>query len=580
MFSNEASLPYLLQVEPITHVTMARVIGELRREITGALRRQRALGPQGLHRAGRGHRRPVRARDLHRRLRQRLRPVEHQLRRGDPPPAPHPRRDRCASSTTSSPRRPSTWRSATSPPSPGPPSSTPSRTRCASPASSPAPRPRRTRCAVVKAAVPDTPVFANTGLRVANVQAQLAIADGGIVGTTFKRDGYIWNEVDEGAGEGVHGSARVGRMAGWQLIGSEDMDKRWQTVGQPAVSIYFRPAVQPGERVMIAMGEIESLPLAEAVYAAAVKAGAYPQVQFLSETLRHSLLTAWQPGAAGLGAGDRGLRHGVGRCLLRPARRVQPAHARAIDAARLSLNQGAMGKVSTLRWQKTRWCLVRVPNAAFAYQAETDEETSPRCSSPPACWIGSRRAALWRGWADTAQPGRARAPRGQGDRPLVFDARTQMDGGRRQAQHARRRDRHRAAHETVDGQIYFEFPGVLGGRLMHDIRLRWERGRLVEATRQHEPGLPALHRWPPTPAPASSASSPWAPIPTSPASARTSCWTRRSAARSTSPWAAPTPSAAAPTSRPSTGTSSRTSARRARSTWTARSCSKREGSCL
>ncbi len=50
---------------------------------------------------------------------------------------------------------------------------------------------------VVKDAIPDTPVFANTGLRLDNVAAQLAIADGAVVGTTFKRDGYIWNEVDE-----------------------------------------------------------------------------------------------------------------------------------------------------------------------------------------------------------------------------------------------------------------------------------------------------------------------------------------------------------------------------------------------
>ena len=33
MFSNEYSLPYLLKVEPITHVTMARVIGELMHEL-------------------------------------------------------------------------------------------------------------------------------------------------------------------------------------------------------------------------------------------------------------------------------------------------------------------------------------------------------------------------------------------------------------------------------------------------------------------------------------------------------------------------------------------------------------------
>src|SRR5271157_3428032 len=33
MFSNEQSLPYLTKVEPITYVTMARIIGEIRREI-------------------------------------------------------------------------------------------------------------------------------------------------------------------------------------------------------------------------------------------------------------------------------------------------------------------------------------------------------------------------------------------------------------------------------------------------------------------------------------------------------------------------------------------------------------------
>lgn len=49
----------------------------------------------------------------------------------------------------------------------------------------------------VKAAVPETPVFANTGVRVSNVAQQLAVADGAIIGTTFKRDGYIWNEVDQ-----------------------------------------------------------------------------------------------------------------------------------------------------------------------------------------------------------------------------------------------------------------------------------------------------------------------------------------------------------------------------------------------
>jgi membrane complex biogenesis BtpA family protein len=50
---------------------------------------------------------------------------------------------------------------------------------------------------VVKEAVPDTIVLANTGVRLENVEEQLSIADGAVVGTTFKRDSYTWNEVDE-----------------------------------------------------------------------------------------------------------------------------------------------------------------------------------------------------------------------------------------------------------------------------------------------------------------------------------------------------------------------------------------------
>jgi hypothetical protein len=49
----------------------------------------------------------------------------------------------------------------------------------------------------VKQAVPDTLVFANTGVRVENVAEQLSIADGAVVGTTFKYDGLFDNHVDE-----------------------------------------------------------------------------------------------------------------------------------------------------------------------------------------------------------------------------------------------------------------------------------------------------------------------------------------------------------------------------------------------
>lgn len=48
----------------------------------------------------------------------------------------------------------------------------------------------------VRKAVPDTPVIANTGVRLDNVKSILSVADAAIVGTTFKRDGNTWNAVD------------------------------------------------------------------------------------------------------------------------------------------------------------------------------------------------------------------------------------------------------------------------------------------------------------------------------------------------------------------------------------------------
>jgi len=48
----------------------------------------------------------------------------------------------------------------------------------------------------VRDAVPGTPLFANTGVRIDNVRDVFAIADGCVIGTHFKIDGDTWNPVD------------------------------------------------------------------------------------------------------------------------------------------------------------------------------------------------------------------------------------------------------------------------------------------------------------------------------------------------------------------------------------------------
>jgi aminopeptidase len=233
---------------------------------------------------------------------------------------------------------------------------------------------------------------------------------------------------------------------------------------------------------MIAMGEVDSYPLALAVYEAAVRAGAYPQVQFISETLRHAILkygsdeqVSWVPEIEtyGMEWADVyiGLRGGYNLY----------EHA-DISNEVLAMNQVAMGKVSTLRWQKTRWCLLRVPNAVFAQQAETSLESMEEMFFNACLLDWEAEARRWREQAARLEQGKYIRIIGretdlsfsvEGRKWLVLDGRINMPDGEIFTA---------PVTETLNGHITFEFPGVLSGRLMHNIRLAWRDGRLVEAS--------------------------------------------------------------------------------------------------
>jgi hypothetical protein len=62
--------------------------------------------------------------------------------------------------------------------------------------------------ATVKAAAGAVPVFVNTGVRAHNVGEQLSVADGAIVGTYFKKDGVFENRADKTRVEELMGAAR------------------------------------------------------------------------------------------------------------------------------------------------------------------------------------------------------------------------------------------------------------------------------------------------------------------------------------------------------------------------------------
>jgi aminopeptidase len=257
------------------------------------------------------------------------------------------------------------------------------------------------------------------------------------------------------------------------------MDPRWDRLGHLLVN--HSTAVKPGERVMIAMSEVESYPLARAVYRACIQAGAYPQMQFLSEELNRQVLKfgsaeqiGWIPEieAHGMEWADVhiGLRGAYNLDLFWD-----------IPVEKLALFRKAAGKVSSLRWQKTRWCLVRVPNAALAQQAGLDEETLTNMFFE-ACFLDWPVVGReWQRQAHILSQGRQVHLAGEGTDLSFSVAGRVWDAGFGQLNMPDGEIGVAPVESTVEGCITFEFPGVLGGRLMHNICLRWHKGELVEA---------------------------------------------------------------------------------------------------
>ncbi len=256
------------------------------------------------------------------------------------------------------------------------------------------------------------------------------------------------------------------------------MDKRWSKLAR--ILVYYSAQVKAGEKVMIAMGELGSFELTKAIYKEVIKVGALPQVQFVSEELRHFFLKfgnseqlSWVPEIEehGMEWADVyfGLRGGFNL--------YEHDDCKVQNRA---LNQEAMGKISTLRWQKTRWCLVRVPTLLFAYQAKSSYEDILDMFFNSCLLDWKNAAKRWQVLADKLNQYENIRIKGhktdltfsnKGRNWFVFDGRYNMPDG--EVATSPRED-------TVDGTIYFEFPGILGGQQLHDITLTWKGGKLVE----------------------------------------------------------------------------------------------------
>lgn len=258
------------------------------------------------------------------------------------------------------------------------------------------------------------------------------------------------------------------------------MDKRWHQLAD--VLVGYSLEVKPGERVLIAMGEVETLPLVRTVYEAVVKAGAYAQVLFLSDYLNHSLLrhgTAeqidWLPEVQ-----VQGMEWADVYFDLRGTHNLY--ELADVPAETLTAHRKTLGRVSATRWEKTRWCVTRVPNELFAQQAETDVETMMDMFFAASLRDWEDEARKWYRIADILGQGKELRLVAketdlrfsvEGRKWLVGDGRINMPDGEIFTA---------PVNETLNGVITFELPGVLGGRLVHDMRLEWQDGRLTSAS--------------------------------------------------------------------------------------------------
>jgi len=257
-------------------------------------------------------------------------------------------------------------------------------------------------------------------------------------------------------------------------------DKRWKQLGEVLVNYCLQ--VKPGQKVMITQNEIETWPLALATYESTIKAGGFPQIQMKSEYLRRAFMKygseeqySWVPELEMLS-----IDWADCYMALRGGYNLDIYHD--IPADVLAKNQKAHGVVSDNRTNKTVWSLTRVPNEAFAQQAGLDLETITDMYFDACLLDYDKLMGEWANWTAKLK--------GTSEVHLIgknTDLRMSIKDRSWSAPSARGNmpgvETYTSPWEdTVNGHIWFENPGVLGGRLMHDIYLEWKDGKLVKAT--------------------------------------------------------------------------------------------------
>ena len=264
-------------------------------------------------------------------------------------------------------------------------------------------------------------------------------------------------------------------------------DPRWEQLARTLVT--YSTSVQPGEKVMITMMEEDTFPLARAVYREVVRAGGLPQVEFQSVLLERDLMLLgspaqldWVPELSTYGMEWADVYIG-----LRGAR--NPFEFSGVPPEKLTAHKKAMGKVSAMRNELTRWVLIRVPNESFAQQAEMSHEEMMAFFFNATLRDWQSEAEWYRRVQQPYQAARTVRIVGKGT-DITFSTAGRIyevaDG------HLNMPDGEiftAPVDDSAEGEIYFEFPGVYFGERIPGIRLEFRSGRLKRATSEGNEAL-------------------------------------------------------------------------------------------
>lgn len=256
-------------------------------------------------------------------------------------------------------------------------------------------------------------------------------------------------------------------------------DPRWTQLAD--ILVNYSTRTQAGEKVFITMMETDTLPLLIPVYSKVVQAGGLPQVEFVSAYLERELMLYgtmeqlnWVPHMQAYGIEWADVYIG-----LRGAR--NPHEFADISAERLAAHRRALGKTSAMRTELTRWVLVRVPNESFAQAAGMSLSSTMDFFFNATLKDWHEEARRYRELKEVFEAAEKVRIAGVdtdiqfstcGRTYLVGDGTLNMPDGEIYTA---------PVEDSVEGHIYFEFPGVYAGKLIPNIRLTFSDGKVIKA---------------------------------------------------------------------------------------------------